>query len=196
MARPRTLPDLPAESIVAEPVEVNGTDVLNFVRQEYKCSLNNDNRWSLFDKRSPDYAPTGSILTVHYKEVLTGQDTSFTGFMLALRRNVATPTMILRGEINGVGVEQVFNIFSPTITKIVVDKKATCLYGRKVYWIRKNPDWIPRFFTKPDEKVTFKKVKERNKILREQAVLEKTASEAKRAASKQTDEEKKTRTHA
>jgi ribosomal protein L19 len=171
--RPKGIPERPLPSIVGDEVSIEGTDLLNYVRQEYKQSLNEDNRWSMFDKKSSNYTPVGSIITVHYREVLTGQDTSFTGFMLALRRHAANPTIILRSIISGVAVEQVFSVFSPTIRKIECSRKATCLYGHKAYWIRDNPDWVSRFFAKPDQKITIRKVRARNKALREQERLEK-----------------------
>lgn len=170
--RPKGLREQPLPLIVDEAVSIKGTDILNYARQEYKQSLNADNRWSLFDKKSPNYAPVGSIITVHYQETLTGQPTCFTGFMLALRRHTATPTIILRSIISGVGVEQVFGVFSPLINKIECSKRATCLYGNKAYWIRNNPKWVSRFFTTPDQKVTIRKVRAHNKALRDKEATE------------------------
>lgn len=164
----RGIAEQPLPSIVEVPVSHDGTDVLNYVRQEYKQSLNVDSRWSLFDKKSANYAPVGSILTVHYKEILTGQDATFTGFMLAVRRHTATPTIILRAIISGIGVEQVFNVFSPLVSKIECSRKATCLYGHKAYWVRHNPDWISRFFTPPDQKVSIRKIRAQRKAQAEQ----------------------------
>lgn len=164
--RPASIPEQAMLSIVDEQVTPTGTDVLNYVRQEYKYSLNHDNRWSLFDQNSPNYTPAGSIVTVRYKESLTGQSNTFTGFLLASRRNTATPTIIVRAEVSGTYVEQIFSIFSPSVESIKCDRKATCLYGRKVYWIRDNPKWQSRFFTPPDQKVTIKKVRAKNRELR------------------------------
>lgn len=184
--RPAAVRDEPMPSIVEQEVATTGTDVLNYVRQEYKYSLNTDNRWSLFDRHSPNYTPAGSILTVQYKELLTGHTTSFTGFLLALRRHTATPTIIVRAMINGTAVEQVFSIFSPSVLNIKCDKKATCLYGRKVYWLRDNPKWQSRFFSRPDQKVTIKKVRARNIELRaqkeQQMAEKKRLSEERKAA--------------
>lgn len=185
--RPQSIPDEPMPSIVEDKVVPTGTDVLNYVRQEYKYSLNTDNRWSLFDRNSPNCIPAGSIVTVQYKECLTGGTTSFTGFLVALRRHAATPTILVRADINGTAVEQVFSVFSPAILNVKCDRKATCLYGRKVYWLRDNPKWQSRFFTSPDQKVTIKKVKARNKEIRakqEQELAEKQRLKAERRAAR------------
>lgn len=111
-------------------------------------------------------------MTVTYIEALTGRKTMFSGFMLCLRRNTANPTFILRSTIDGVAVEQVFSIFSPTIMKIECNKKATCLYGNKAYWIRDNPNWQSKFHVPADQKVSIRKIRLAKKAAAEEAALQ------------------------
>ena len=120
---------------------------MDTLRSEYRQQLDsNESRWSLFKRNTPDYVPAGSTLTVSYYENRTlNRLCSFTGFLIGIRRHLSSPTIILRGVVNNLPVEQVFQIFSPLIKEIRCDKKATLLKGRKLYWIRDNPSWISKF---------------------------------------------------
>lgn len=125
--------------------------VLDFLRTEYRRQLDPSNRWRFFSEKSPEYAPAGSVLTVSYQENKTSSRIArFTGILMAIRRQVATPTIMLRGIVDGVAVEQVFQVFSPLIRSIAIDKRATVLKGRKLYWIREQPQaWVAKL-TQPE----------------------------------------------
>ena len=133
--------------LVAQPLILKDKGLMDTLRAEYRKQLDPlENRWRLFKASSPDYASAGSILTVSYYENRTAKRLQhFTGFLLAIRRHRATPTIMLRAMVDGCPVEQVFPIHSPLIKEIKCDKRATIRKGRKLYWVRDNPEWISRF---------------------------------------------------
>ena len=140
--------------ITANVPEIKGTNLIGFLRQEQRQKLNNDNRWSLFDRHSPDQVTAGSILRVTYLNSHTesARPATFTGILIALRRHPAEPTMLLRTIIDDVGVEQVFPVMSPLIKKIEVMKRAIKRKGNKIYWLRDNPHKAAEFITPKSKK--------------------------------------------
>ena len=54
------------ENICETPVNVVGTDIMNFLRMDQRQVLNIDNRWALFDKKSEKCVTAGSVLKVTY----------------------------------------------------------------------------------------------------------------------------------
>lgn len=133
--------------LVAQPLVLKDKGLLDTLRTEYRQQLDpQSDRWRLFKANSPDYTPAGSILTVSYYENRTfNRLQHFTGFLLAIRRHRATPTIMLRAMVDGCPVEQVFPVHSPLIKSIKCEKRATMMKGRKLYWVRDNPEWIARF---------------------------------------------------
>jgi ribosomal protein L19 len=148
----RTIPWMPKADpppLCQEQVSLGSMGLMDHLRGQYRRLLDRDNRWRLFDAKSPDYAPAGSVLTVTYVEnKTTNRLGRFTGVLLAIRRGVSTPTFLLRGIVEGVAVEQVFSVHSPLLKNIVVDKRATVLKGRKLYWLRDVPhSWMAKLTT-------------------------------------------------
>lgn len=133
--------------LVAQPLVLKDKGLLDTLRDEYRKQLDPEsNRWKLFKASSPDYTPAGSILTVsYYENTSSNRVQHFTGFLLAIRRHRATPTIMLRAIVDSCPVEQVFQIHSPLIKNIKCEKRATMRKGRKLYWVRDNPEWISRF---------------------------------------------------
>lgn len=121
---------------------------MTFLRREQRMQLNHDERWRLFDRRSAECVPAGSIMRVtHLQSKSEGaRPSSFTGILIAARRHVSEPTISLRAVVDGVGVEQLFPIFGPLVTKIEVVKRAVQTKSRKVYWLRDRPDKAAEFF--------------------------------------------------
>lgn len=115
---------------------------MTFLRREQRERLNADKRWSLFDKKSPEKVGVGSVLkvTLLTSKTEAAKPSTFVGVLVAVRRNEADPTMILRTVVDGVGVEQLFPIFSPLITSIEVVKKAVKQKSNKAYWLREKPE--------------------------------------------------------
>ena len=138
------------ENMSETSVNVVGTDILTFLRREQRQKLNSDNRWSLFDKKSADRVTAGSVLKVTYYQSKseTARPTTFTGVLIAVRRHPADPTFSLRTVIDSVGVEQLFHVFSPLITKIDVVKKAIKIKSNKAYWLRDKPEKAVEFISK------------------------------------------------
>lgn len=116
--------------------------------------MNADSRWALFDRKSADRVTVGSVLKVTYfpsKSELT-RPATFTGFLIALRRHPSEPTFSLRTIVDSVGVEQLFPVFSPMISKIEVIKRAIKTKSYKAYWLRDKPEKAIEFITKKTKK--------------------------------------------
>jgi large subunit ribosomal protein L19 len=137
------------ESISKETPQVVGTNLITFLRREQRATLNSDNRWSIFDKKSPEKVGVGSILKVTFltSKTESNRPSSFVGVLIAVRRNEADPTFILRSVVDSVGVEQLFPVFSPLILKIEVVKKAIKQKSNKAYWLREKPEKALEFIT-------------------------------------------------
>lgn len=133
--------------LVDKPLVLKNKGLMDTLRAEYRQNLDGiEAKWTFFKRNSPNYTPAGSTLTVSYYENTTSNRLChFRGFLIGIRRNLSSPTIILRGVVDNLPVEQVFQIFSPLIKQITCDKKATLLKGRKLYWVRDNPSWIPKF---------------------------------------------------
>lgn len=142
------------ENISETPVNVSGTDILTFLRREQREKLNADSRWTLFDKKSADRVTVGSVLKVTYypSKSETSRPATFTGFLIALRRHTSEPTFSLRTIVDGVGVEQLFPVFSPMISKIEVVKRTIKTKSYKAYWLRDKPEKAAEFINKKHKK--------------------------------------------
>ena len=143
------------ENISETAVTVKGTDILTFLRREQRQTLNEDGRWSLFDKNSEERVTAGSILKITYyqsKSEMT-RPATFTGVLIAIRRHPSEPTFSLRTIIDTVGVEQLFPVFSPLITKIEVVKRAIKIKSNKAYWLRDNPEKSTELISKRTKRI-------------------------------------------
>lgn len=125
------------------------------MRREQRQKLNVDNRWAIFDKKSTDRVTAGSVLKVTYYQSKseTARPSTFTGVLIALRRHPSEPTFSLRTVIDSIGVEQLFHVFSPLITKIEIVKRAIKIKSSKAYWLRDKPEKAAEFITKRTKRV-------------------------------------------
>lgn len=127
-------------------LSIQGTNLINYLRQEQRKQLNHDDRWSLFAKDKGTCKP-GSLINVTYHPSRSTKYTStFSGILIAIRRHTSEPTIIVRSSIDGMGVEQIFCVFSPLITKIQVVRRASKWKGNKLYWLRERPEMISSFY--------------------------------------------------
>ena len=142
------------ENISETSVNVTGTDILTFLRREQREKLNADSRWSLFDRKSIDRVTAGSVLKVTFypSKSESNRPATFTGFLIALRRHPSEPTFSLRTVVDGVGVEQLFPVFNPMISKIEVIKRAIKTKSYKAYWLRDKPEKAAEFIYKKSKK--------------------------------------------
>lgn len=102
-------------------------------------------RWALFARNSPHAVGTGSLLRLAYRSTRDAKHpTTFFGVLLAVRRSVCDPSIVVRGIVDGLGVEQVFCIFSPLIERIDVLKPAATRSCKKLYALREKPAHIFR----------------------------------------------------
>lgn len=99
-------------------------------------------RWSLFDRRSPQLISTGSLIKLTHRVNMDRTAVSLVGVLLAIRRSPANPTILVRGVVDDVAVEQIFCIFSPLLEKIEVLKAAERRCARKLYSLREKPEAI------------------------------------------------------
>jgi len=125
------------------------------LRREQRQKLNADNRWAIFDKKSTDRVTAGSVLKVTYYQSKseTARPSTFTGVLIALRRHPSEPTFSLRTVIDSIGVEQLFHVFSPLITKIEIVKRAIKIKSNKAYWLRDKPEKAVEFIAKRTKRV-------------------------------------------
>lgn len=128
---------------------------MTFLRREQRQKLNVDNRWSLFDKKSEERVRVGSVLKVTYYQSKseTARPSTFTGVLIAVRHHPSEPNFSLRTVIDSVGVEQLFHVFSPLITKIEVVKRAIKIKSNKAYWLRDKPEKAVEFITKRTKRI-------------------------------------------
>lgn len=97
-------------------------------------------RWRLFARNSPSLISTGSLVRLTYRASRNSPSpVTFIGVLLAVRRSPGNPTILVRGLIDEVGVEQVFCIFSPLLEHIEVLKSPAKRSGRKLYCLRDKP---------------------------------------------------------
>ncbi len=66
------------------------------------------------------------------------QKSAFEGLVIARKHGSETgATFIVRTIIAGVGVEKVFPIHSPSITKVEIVSSPKKVHSAKLYWVRK-----------------------------------------------------------
>lgn len=86
--------------------------------------------------KRPDFK-AGDTVTVSYK-IIEGnkeREQQFQGVVLQKKGHGATKTFTVRKISNGVGVERIFPLFSPKISKIEVNKRGTVRRAR-IYYLR------------------------------------------------------------
>jgi len=127
---------------------------LTFLRREQRKCLDHDERWKLFDKNSPDRVTAGSVLkvTYHQSKSETARPAVFTGVLIAVRRHPSEPTFSIRAIVDTIGVEQLFPVFSPMISKIEVIKRAIKVKSNKAYWLRDNPEKASEFINRRNKR--------------------------------------------
>jgi large subunit ribosomal protein L19 len=118
--------------------------ILQYLQIESRKSVDpNGERWALLDAKSPTRAGTGSLLRLTYRISRSSPaPVVFNGVLLAIRRSPGNPTIIVRGIIDNVGVEQVFSVFSPLLEKIEILKAALRTNSKKQYALRESPSKI------------------------------------------------------
>jgi len=133
--------------VTREIVRTEGTNLIGFLRQEQRTALDKDSRWSkLLAKTSPTRIHAGSLIKISYKTSTTStRPTVFQGVLLATHRHPSEPTILVRANIDGVGVEQKFCVMSPLVEGIEVLRPATLLMKHKLYLLREQPALINKF---------------------------------------------------
>ena len=85
-------------------------------------------------KETPDFK-AGDTVTVFYK-IIEGnkeREQQYQGVVLQRKGSGATQTFTVRKISNGVGVERIFPLYSPKITKIEVNKRGVVSRARIFY---------------------------------------------------------------
>lgn len=82
----------------------------------------------------PDFK-AGDTITVFYKiiEGTKEREQQFQGVVLQRKGHASTQTFTVRKISNGVGVERIFPLFSPKISKIEVNKRGSVRRARIFY---------------------------------------------------------------
>lgn len=120
--------------------------VLQFLQLEARKAVDPRNeRWSMFSRANPERVGTGSLLRLTYRISRTASTAStFTGALLAVRRGPGDPTILVRGIIDDVGIEQIFCLFSPLLEQVEVLRPSPSKTFKKLYSLREQPFEILR----------------------------------------------------
>ena len=79
----------------------------------------------LFDRKSPERIPPGSVLIVEsWTSPLKTNFSSFSGVLIAVRRRGVSTSFVLRNLVQKLGVEMRFNLYSPLLKDVRVIQKA------------------------------------------------------------------------
>ncbi|RKO87425.1 translation protein SH3-like domain-containing protein, partial [Blyttiomyces helicus] len=100
-----------------------------------------DNRESLFKYGASTAVQPGSVLLVErIASRSQPRPIAFAGVLIAIRRRGIMTNITLRNYVLGTGVEMVFPIFSPLITRIKVLRRVTGMTDSdRLYWLRQKP---------------------------------------------------------
>lgn len=120
---------------------IKNMGIMDYLRRESRRQGDpKGERWRLFARDSPARISTGSLVRVTYRANRSSPSSAtFTGVLLAIRRSPGNPTILVRGLIDEVGVEQVFCIFSPLLEEIEVLQPPAKRSDRKRYHLRDRP---------------------------------------------------------
>ncbi|TPX57723.1 hypothetical protein PhCBS80983_g03659 [Powellomyces hirtus] len=169
--RPATgpLPDLTGKS--PEELQIpydprgryHGAKLMRSIDVELRSRLDMDERAELFRPGSPTAVEPGSILLI---EQVTSRSRPrkqvFAGVLIAIRRKGVMSNIIVRNYVLGTGVEMVFPIFSPSVSRIKVLRRITGLVkGDNMYYLRDRPSASPLGYSKIDEMVVRDREQER-----------------------------------
>lgn len=115
--------------------------IMEYLRLEARQRVDpQGERWRLFARNSSSLISTGSLVRLTYRASRSSPSpVTFIGVLLAIRRSPGNPTILVRGLIDEVGVEQVFCIFSPLLERIEVLQPPAKPSGRKLYYLRDKP---------------------------------------------------------
>lgn len=93
-------------------------------------------RSQLLDKSNKDKVMrSGDVVRVSFKDGL--KNPSFTGAVMAIDRNGADSTVLLRSKVTGVGVERRFSLYNPFIERVDIVRRPEKYTGRnRIYYIR------------------------------------------------------------
>lgn len=147
-------------------IDISGTNLIGYLRNEQRQRLNKDSRWSLFAKNSPTRIHAGSMLKVFYRTSMTARSPAqFAGVLLAIHRHPSEPTILVRAMVDGVGVEQKFCVLSPLIERIEVVRPATLLTKHKLYLLRDKPKLASKYsISASEQKQRLRKVQRAGKL--------------------------------
>ncbi|KAJ3102673.1 hypothetical protein HDU97_000370 [Phlyctochytrium planicorne] len=134
----------------------SGRRLLRAIDFENRQRHDFDNRAELISRNSPNAVEPGSILMVEQISSRSApRKLTFAGVLISIKRTGIMSSITLRNYILGTGVEMVFPVFSPSVTKIKVLKRATGFAKGKdnIYHIRSRPALAPVSFNKIPEMV-------------------------------------------
>ncbi|SPO31841.1 related to 50S ribosomal protein L19 [Ustilago trichophora] len=100
--------------------------VMPRVHSELRARYDPGNRLTkLFDRKSADRIPSGSVLIVEsWTTPLKTNFSSFSGVLIAVRRRGVSTSFVLRNLVQKLGVEMRFNLYSPLLKDVRVIQKA------------------------------------------------------------------------
>ncbi|KAJ3295417.1 hypothetical protein HK104_002680 [Borealophlyctis nickersoniae] len=132
-----------------------GHTLLRAIDVDHRARHDFDNRAELFRKGSPLAVQPGSVILIEQIASRSRPRKSiFAGVLIAIRRKGILTNIVVRNYVLRTGVEMVFPVFSPMISRIKVLKRVKGLTaGDDVFWLRKDPEASPLKFEDIDQLV-------------------------------------------
>ncbi|KAJ3410656.1 hypothetical protein HDV05_003512 [Chytridiales sp. JEL 0842] len=128
-----------------------GRRLLREIDLDHRARHDFDNRTKMFAEGSPDAVEPGSVILVEQASSRSSpRKLMFAGVLMAVKRKGILSSITVRNYVLGTGIEMVFPIYSPMVTRIKVLKKVEGFSGGKhqVYFLRKTPSKAPMAFGK------------------------------------------------
>ncbi|KAJ3329598.1 hypothetical protein HDU76_007580 [Blyttiomyces sp. JEL0837] len=133
-----------------------GRQLLRAIDLDHRQRHDFDNRTELFRKGSPDAIEPGSVVLIEQASSRSSpRKLTFAGVLIAINRKGIMSSITVRNYVMGTGVEMVFPIYSPMVTKIKVLKsvKGFAKGEDQIFRIRDRPSLAPLSYKTIDDMV-------------------------------------------
>ncbi|KAJ3238974.1 hypothetical protein HDU81_006789 [Chytriomyces hyalinus] len=147
-----------AADMPADPrASMYGHRLLRSIDADLRKRHDTDNRTALFTKGSPEAIEPGSIILVEQISSRSSpRKLAFAGVLLNVKRRGVLSSITVRNYVLGTGVEVVYPIYSPMVTRIKVLKRVKPGFskgGDQVNFLREKPGAAPLSFNAIEEMV-------------------------------------------
>lgn len=131
--------------------------ILRTLDLEHRIRFDTDGRSLLFARRHPGAIRAGSMVAVETAASVSQPNRSIIiGYIVAIRRKGGMGSnFVVRTTIMGVGVEMMFPVYSPLVTKITVLQRSNDFQRSKLHYLKsaKAGSLASEMFKKMDQRV-------------------------------------------